>query len=169
MYATAKPVDGSLRTEIDVNGRHTITTDEPERLGGTNTAPAPHELLPAILASCASTMVMLYAQRREWELDGLEVRVLYDPEVTPRRVEIDLRLPAGLSDEQVSRLQRVADTCPVKRALEAGFDFDEASPPAPAPDPVPSQPRAEEAHRVRRSAGARRRKPVRTARTRSGR
>jgi putative redox protein len=166
MYATATPVDGSLRTSIDVNGRHTITTDEPERLGGTDAAPAPHELLPAILASCASTMVMLYARRHGWELDGLGVRVVYDPETTPRRVEIDLRLPAGLTAEQLTRLQRVADACPVKRALEAGFDFETA---APAPAPRPIRPPLEEAHRVRRVAGARHHKPVRTARTRSGR
>ena len=38
--ATARSIDGTLRHEIDVNGRHTITTDEPESLGGTDTAPA---------------------------------------------------------------------------------------------------------------------------------
>jgi hypothetical protein len=27
--------------------------------------------------------------------------------------------------EQTERLKRVADTCPVRRALEAGFSFDE--------------------------------------------
>ena len=62
--ATAQPIDGTLRHEIDVNGRHTITTDEPDRLGGTDTAPRPHELLAATLASCVSTMIVLYAQRQ---------------------------------------------------------------------------------------------------------
>jgi putative redox protein len=127
MYAKAKPVDGSLRTEIDVNGRHTIMTDEPARLGGADSAPAPHELLPAILASCATTMVMLYARSRGWELDDVEAQVLYDPDATPRLVEIDLRLPDGLTDDQITRLRRVADTCPVKRAMEAGFVFEHAS------------------------------------------
>ena len=47
--ASARPVNGSLRHEIDVNGRHTIVTDEPEGLGGTDTGPAPHELLPAMV------------------------------------------------------------------------------------------------------------------------
>ena len=44
--ATARRTGTGLRHEIDVNGRHTIVTDEPESLGGTDTAPAPHELLP---------------------------------------------------------------------------------------------------------------------------
>ena len=50
MTATARPIDGTLRHEVEVNGRHTIITDEPTRLGGTDAGPAPHELLPAMLA-----------------------------------------------------------------------------------------------------------------------
>ena len=64
--ATARSIDGTLRHEIDVNGRHTITTDEPESLGGTDTAPTPHELLAATLAACVSTMMVVYAQRHDW-------------------------------------------------------------------------------------------------------
>ena len=123
--ASAHSIDGTLRHEIDVNGRHTITTDEPESLGGTDTAPAPHELLAATLASCVSTMIVLYAQRRDWGLDGVSVDVDYDADVTPRRVELTVHLPDGLTPDQITRLTRVADTCPVRRALEAGFTFDE--------------------------------------------
>jgi len=124
MTATARRTEG-LKHEVDVNGRHVLITDEPESLGGTDTGPAPHELLAATLASCISTMVALYAARHDWQLDDLSVEVDYDNEATPRRFDIRVNLPAGLSDEQVTRLQRVADTCPVRRALEAGFVFDE--------------------------------------------
>ncbi len=125
MTASARPVDGTLRHEIDVNGRHTLITDEPERLGGADSGPAPHELLAATLAACVSTMVVLYARNRGWESRGVEVDVTYDSDATPRRVRLELRLPAGLSADQIVRLRRVADTCPVKRALEAGFAFEE--------------------------------------------
>jgi putative redox protein len=123
--ATARSIDGTLRHEIDVNGRHTITTDEPEHLGGTDTAPTPHELLAATLASCVSTMIVLYAQRRDWDLGDVRVDVDYDADTTPRRVEVTIHLPDGLTPDQTKRLERVADTCPVRRALEAGFTFDE--------------------------------------------
>jgi putative redox protein len=125
MTATARPVDGTLRHQIDVNGRHAIVTDEPTRLGGTDVGPAPHELLPAVLAACVSTMIVTYANARGMELDGLRVDVVYDPEPAPRHVELVMHVPAGLTAHQVERLRRVADTCPVKRALEAGFTFDE--------------------------------------------
>src|ERR1019366_7520538 len=92
--ATARSIDGTLRHEIDVNGRHTIPTDEPASLGGTDTAPTPHELLAAALASCVSTMIVLYAQRRDWELGDVQVDVNYDADTTPRHVEVTIHLPA---------------------------------------------------------------------------
>jgi putative redox protein len=125
MTATARPIAGTLRHEIDVNGRHTITTDEPERLGGSDTAPAPHELLPAMLASCISTMIVLYAQARDWGLEDVRVDVAYDPDSTPRHVRVTVHLPEALTRDQIERVRRVAATCPVKRALETGFAFDE--------------------------------------------
>ena len=122
--ASSHPVDG-LRHTVDVNGRHTIFTDEPERLGGGDTAPTPHELLAAMLASCASTMVTIYAQRHGWGVEGMRVDVEYDADATPRQATLRLHLPSTLTSEQVARLRRVAETCPARRALEAGFEFDE--------------------------------------------
>ena len=125
MTASAQRVGDGLRHSVNVNGRHTIVTDEPERLGGTDTAPTPHELLAATLASCVSTMMALYAKRHEWDLGDYSVDVVYDPDATPRAVDVTIHLPDTLTPEHVTRLQRVADTCPVRRALETGFSFEE--------------------------------------------
>ncbi len=125
MTATARPVGNGITHEVDVNGRHTIVTDEPERLGGADLGPAPHELLAAMLASCVSTMIAMYARNRGWELGGPAVEVAYDTDSTPRRVSVAVHLPADLSDDQRTRLERVARTCPARRALEAGFTFEE--------------------------------------------
>jgi putative redox protein len=124
MTATTHRV-GKFRHRVDVNGRHTIVTDEPTRLGGTDEGPAPHELLPAALASCIATMIALYAERHDWDLGEASVEVEYEPDATPRRFEIELHLPADLSADQLARLERVAETCPLRRSLEAGFTFDE--------------------------------------------
>jgi len=123
--ASARPIAGTLRHEVDVNGRHVIITDEPESLGGSDTAPAPHELLAAMVASCVSTMVTLYAQRHGWQIEGIRADVEYDAETTPRRLAIDLHLPSSFTSEQIERLRRVAESCPVRRAFEAGFVFEE--------------------------------------------
>lgn len=124
MTANAACTAGALRNDIDVNGRHTIATDVPEKLGGNDTAPAPHELLPAMIASCVSTMIGLYAKARHWVLEDAWVEVTYDSDATPRNAQVTVHLPAELSPDQLKRLTHVVDTCPVKRALEAGFAFD---------------------------------------------
>lgn len=121
MTATAEGPGDELRHEVCVNGRHMIHTDEPESIGGTDTGPAPHELLPAALASCISTMVALYAKRRDWDIGDIRVEVDYDYRSEPRAFDVVVHLPEGLSEDQAARLARVAETCPVKRAFEAGF------------------------------------------------
>lgn len=123
--ASARRVGDGLRHEVDVNGRHTIVTDEPERLGGTDAGPAPHELLPATLAACVSTTVAMYAARKGWDLGELRVDVVYDNEAEPRRFDTTLHLGGDLTPDQVTRLRRVAGSCPVSRALQAGFAFEE--------------------------------------------
>jgi hypothetical protein len=70
-------------------------------------------------------MIMLYARNREWELGDVAVEVNYDPDTTPREVLVTVHLPDGLTADQTTRLERVARTCPVRRALEAGFAFEE--------------------------------------------
>ena len=123
--ASARHAGSGLRHEVGVNGRHVLVTDEPASLGGTDTGPAPHELLPAALAACISTMIALYAPRKEWDLGEVQVDVEYDHESEPRRFDVAVRLPGGLSPDQIARLERVARTCPVRRALAAGSVFDE--------------------------------------------
>jgi putative redox protein len=123
--ASARRIGDTLRHEVDVNGRHTIITDEPTSIGGTDTGPAPHELLPAALASCISTMIALYAQRKAWDIGEVRVDADYDYEAEPRRFDVTVHLPDGLTQDQITRLTRVAETCPVRRALEGGFAFEE--------------------------------------------
>ncbi len=133
MTATARRVGNSLTHEVDVNGRHTIVTDEPASLGGEDRGPAPHELLAATLAACISTMIAMYAQNRGWDIGETAVEVDYDPDSVPRRFAVDLHLPSDLTPEQQRRLKRVAETCPVRRALETGFAFDERTVTTPLP------------------------------------
>ena len=126
LRASARSVDGSLRQEVWIDGgRHILVTDEPEQLGGGDAGPAPHELLPAALASCISTTVLMYARTRGWEIGDVRVDVDYDHRSTPRRFAIALHLDPALSEERVQRLTKVARSCPVRRAIESGIVFDE--------------------------------------------
>ena len=125
LTATARSIPGTLRQEVVIDGKHRLITDEPERLGGDGSAPAPHELFPAALAACISTTLVLYARTKGWELGEVSVSVAYDNRSTPRRFEIRIELGGELTDEQLRRLAKVAESCPVRRSVEAGIEFHE--------------------------------------------
>lgn len=125
LTASARSIPGTLRTDVLVDGRFHLVTDEPEAVGGDESAPAPHELFPAALASCVATTLAMYARTKGWELGEVEVDVDYDHLSTPRRFDISIRLGGDLSSEQLRRLEKVAATCPVRRAIEAGVVFEE--------------------------------------------
>jgi putative redox protein len=125
LTATARSIVGTLRQEVVIDGRHRLITDEPERLGGEGSGPAPHELFPAALAACVSTTLTMYARTKGWDLDGVRVAVDYDNHSTPRRFEIAIEVDGDLDDAQVERLERVARSCPLRRSIEAGIEFEE--------------------------------------------
>jgi putative redox protein len=124
LTATVTSSADSLRQQILVNERHWLVTDEPEDLGGEDTAPTPLELLPAAVASCVVTTMRMFARRKGWELDEIGADVVLDRETRPARCTIAVRLPEGLSDEQTRRLEQVAKACAVHRTLEHGIAFD---------------------------------------------
>jgi putative redox protein len=123
LTAQARSIPGTLRQEVLIDGQHRLITDEPARLGGDGSAPAPHELFPAALAACVSTTLVLYARTKGWDIGEVSVSVDYDNESTPRRFEVAIELGEGLTDEQVQRLEKVAASCPLRRSVESGIEF----------------------------------------------
>jgi putative redox protein len=114
--AVSRLAGGPLRCEVAVEG-HTVVTDEPEDLGGTDTAATPQQLVAAALAACVSTTIEMYALRKQWDLGDARVEVCYDAECT--EFDVTVHLPAALTDEQRERVMRVAGKCPVHRTLAA--------------------------------------------------
>ena len=130
LTATSRSIPGTLRQEIVIDGKHRLVTDEPVEVGGQGSAPAPHELLPAAIASCVSMTLVMYARRNGWELGEVRVDVNYDHRATPRRADIMISLGANLSAQQLELLDKVAAACPVRRSIETEFEFNERIVPA---------------------------------------
>jgi putative redox protein len=123
LTATARSIAGTLRQEVVIDGRHRLITDEPERVGGDGSAPAPHELVPAALAACIGTTLVMYARTKDWELGDVSVAVDYDNRAEPRSFDVAIELTGDLTDAQLERLEKVAASCPVRRSFEAGAKF----------------------------------------------
>jgi putative redox protein len=125
LIATARSVPGTFRQDVLIDGQHHITTDEPEHLGGEGRGPAPHELLPAALAACISATLGAYGRTKDWDLGDIAVDVEYDNKSVPRDFDITIRVTGDVDDAQLARVRKVAAACPLRRAIEAGFEFHE--------------------------------------------
>src|ERR671924_470586 len=126
MRAIARRENGTLKHDVEIR-RHLVVADEPTDSGGGDSAPSPQELLAASLASCTAITMEMYAQRKGWDLGGVEVECQYTPAdrgcVTS--FHLVLRLPDGLPEEQVERLRVIAAKCPVHRTLDGEVMFEE--------------------------------------------
>lgn len=110
---------------IEVSG-HLIDGDEPESFGGGDTGPAPYDLLMAALGECTAITVRWYAEKHNWPLEEVEVRVAFHKEevegeerpVDVFEKRVILRGP-DLTEAQKQRLLDVAAKSPVQRSLLA--------------------------------------------------
>jgi len=106
--------------EVVIDDRHRLVVDEPESSGGHDAGPSPTRVLAASLAACTAVTVEMYAARKEWEVGELAVEVEMEYEgPVPSEFTVTLRLPGGLTEEQLERLRTIAGQCPVHRALAA--------------------------------------------------
>ena len=126
MRATARRENGTLRHDVEIRG-HTVVADEPEDSGGTNSGPSPEELLAASLASCSAITMVMYANRKGWDVGDVVVDVDYEPSHrgSPTRFTMEVRLPKELPEEQRERLMQIIAKCPVHRTLEGEVMFEE--------------------------------------------
>jgi putative redox protein len=114
---------------------HVFHADEPKEDGGSDQAPRPSEMLLGALGSCVAITLKLYAQRKNWPLEGIDIQLDYarlrgedypayegdEPYIHEYREKIILHGP--LNDEQKSRLMDIATKCPVRKAISTPSFF----------------------------------------------
>lgn len=106
----------NYRVRLD-NGRHLFGADEPVEMGGQDTAPSPDELLEAALASCTAITLRMYADRKQWPVETLEVEVSLERIEGKTVFTRNIHVKGILDQEQKDRLLQIAKLCPVSKTL----------------------------------------------------
>lgn len=112
-------------------GSHYLIADEPITFGGNNFGPSPYEFLSAALAACTAMTIQMYAKRKKWNVNNVEVHVNYGKqhavdcehcEDDSAKIDTFLReiyFEGELDDSQKEKLLQIADKCPVHKTLHS--------------------------------------------------
>jgi uncharacterized OsmC-like protein len=124
----------SFAQQVTVD-QHRLVADEPREAGGSDTGPAPYDLLLVALGACTSMTVGLYARRKQLPLEAVRVRLRHTKihaedcancetqEGRLDRIERDVELVGNLDEDQRARLLDIANKCPVHRSLKAEIEI----------------------------------------------
>lgn len=100
---------------------HHWLADEPTDEGGADMGPTPTGLLLSSLGACTAITLKMFAARKGWPLDDVQVTLQFNPDGTPpaghNEIHRQVTLHGALSTEQRERLLMVANACPIHKVL----------------------------------------------------
>jgi putative redox protein len=77
------------------------------------------ELLASSLAACTSITLRMYADRKEWDLESIEVTVDIETNIDASHFDRQIYFKGNLNEEQTNKLLDIANHCPVHKLLNS--------------------------------------------------
>ena len=99
---------------------HTWQADEPESVGGGNTATTPDRLILSGLGACTAITLQMVATRRQIPMTGIQVELQLNPNGKPESGNEIVRyitLQVDLDEAQRAQLLKAANACPMHKLL----------------------------------------------------
>jgi putative redox protein len=112
---------GAVPYRVDIRaGHHSLIADEGTALGGADAGASPFGLLLASLAACTAMTLKMYAERKEWPLDGLHVDLRIARTGDALGIDRTVTLSGALDETQRARLADIVERTPVTLAIKQG-------------------------------------------------
>lgn len=115
-FAGTTPYSVSLSDDLG----HEWLADEPVDEGGANVGPTPKLLLLSSLGACTAITLQMYAARKKWPLESIDVQLQLNPDGNPAAgndIVRKITLKGELDAEQRERLLQIANACPIHKVL----------------------------------------------------
>ena len=117
-----RSLPGSTVVELSLKDER-WRADLSANLGGSGQDPDPHDLLDSSLVACTILTLQVYAKRKQYPLETVEVSLVHDEDDTTYRMDRQITLGGPLSQQQKDDLMRVANACPLHKALHKKFEI----------------------------------------------
>lgn len=108
--------EGKLQHIVEA-GPHKLIADAPSQFGGEDAGFVPHDLLAAALGACTALTLNMYAQRKSFPLEKVDVRVEHAERDGSYVFHRHITYHGELSAEQKESLTGIANKCPVHKTL----------------------------------------------------
>ena len=120
-----KAADGKLKQQVQFN-QHQLFSDVSTELGGDDAGLDPHALLGAALGSCTALTLHMYAKRKNWPLQDVQVQMDESSSDGTTTLVRRITLIGELDAAQREQLLAIANKCPIHRILSGKIVIDTA-------------------------------------------
>lgn len=123
-------IDAEYHGDLHCTATHgpsgvTLTTDAPTDNHGRGASFSPTDLVATALGTCVATIMGIQAQKRDLDLEGMEISVEKEMASDPRRIaslRTEVRMPKPLDEQTRQRLEHAARHCPVHHSIHPDID-----------------------------------------------
>ncbi len=121
---TSKLVQGTTyKVEAQI-GNFTLTSDQPQSVGGNDSGPSPKDFLLTAIGACTIQTIRMVAAKRNWDVQEMSVTVTISEVADPNNaggkitlIDELIEVKGNLSQADLDAIEKTAGRCPVLKII----------------------------------------------------